>query len=366
MRAFALDTRSATTDAIVGLVAAQDVPRPAGAKGYAFRKGQHLTAADLPVILSLGGVMHVVRPEPGDMAEDEAGRRLVAAVAGDGLSITGPAQSRYNLVARQRGLVRVDSASLDAINAINGMAVFTLYDRQPVEVGQVVAGAKVAPLVIEAASVTAAERMASASRDGVIRVTGFVPVRIATLYREKLAPAARQRFEAAVRGKAAWFGATPTEITPVSDDPDAIAAMLRRFVADGAGLIFAAGGSSTDPIDATIVALAQAGARLIRRGVPVHPGSMFWLAELDGVPIVSLASCSLFSQATIVDLVLPRLLSGERVDAADLAALGHGGLMERGMDWRFPPYTRADAAADGDAAQARSASVSHSRRSAAV
>ena len=51
----------------------------------------------------------------------------------------------------------------------------------------------------------------------------------------------------------------------------------------------------------------------------------------------------MFSQATTFDLVLPRLLAGERVGNAQIAALGHGGLLSREMAYRFPPY-RAGAA----------------------
>jgi hypothetical protein len=336
-----LRIEEATADGLAGLVVAQDLPRGGGEKGYAFRKGQVLTAADLPALRAVDReVVHLVRPEPGDLGEDEAGLRLARAVAGDGLTIKGPSQSRYNLIAERRGLLRVDVAALNAINAVYGMAVFTLFDRQPVDEGEVVAGAKIAPLVIDAASIEAAERLAAAGP--VIRVAPYRPARIATLYREKLAPAARDRFGEAVRQKAAWFGAEAAEIAPVSDEPAEVAALLRRFVDEGADLIFAAGGSSTDPLDATIVALGLAGARLVRRGVPVHPGSMFWMAYLDETPVLSLASCSLFSQATIVDLLLPRALTGEVVTAADLAEIGHGGLMERGMEWRFPPYARAE------------------------
>jgi hypothetical protein len=51
----------------------------------------------------------------------------------------------------------------------------------------------------------------------------------------------------------------------------------------------------------------------------------------------------MFSQATSFDLVLPRILAGETVDHADLAAIGHGGLLSRDSAWRFPPYRQSAA-----------------------
>jgi hypothetical protein len=38
--------------------------------------------------------------------------------------------------------------------------------------------------------------------------------------------------------------------------------------------------------------------------------------------------------------VLPRLLTGESLGAADLADLGHGGLLSRDMRFRMPAYAR--------------------------
>lgn len=339
MRAEAIRPAEMTAAAIAGLVIAQDLPKPGGEKGYAFRKGHRLQADDLAALQAIErSVVHIVRPEANDIGEDEAGLRLARAVAGGGLELRGPSQSRVNLIAEQRGLLEIDSAALAEINAIDGMAVFTLFNETPVEQAEIVAGVKVAPLVIANASLSAAETRATAVPEGVVRVRPFRPARVCVLYREKLVAAARARFAEAIQRKVEWFGSTLAAVEAVSDEPTAIAGLLDSFCRAGADLIFTAGGSSADPLDATLQALELVGARLVRRGVPAHPGSMFWMAYRDQVPILSLASCSLFSQATIVDVVLPHLLVGRRLSLADLGAFGHGGLMEHGPVYRFPPY----------------------------
>jgi len=50
-----------------------------------------------------------------------------------------------------------------------------------------------------------------------------------------------------------------------------------------------------------------------------------------GVP-----ACALYHEATIVDLILPRLLVGEKPDRHDLARLAHGGLCYDCPICRFP------------------------------
>ena len=98
-------------------------------------------------------------------------------------------------------------------------------------------------------------------------------------------------------------------------------------------------GASLDPLEPLFVALRQVGARLVKHGVPAHPGSLFWLAYDETVPIFGLSSCEMFSHRTILDLVLPRLMAGERVGREELISMGHGGLLARYMGFRFPPYT---------------------------
>ena len=78
----------------------------------------------------------------------------------------------------------------------------------------------------------------------------------------------------------------------------------------------------------------------MRRGVPAHPGSMLWLARIGRTAILGLPTCGAYSKATAADLVLPRLLTGERVGPALVGGLGHGGLLSRDQRFRFPSYAR--------------------------
>ena len=94
-------------------------------------------------------------------------------------------------------------------------------------------------------------------------------------------------------------------------------------------------------LDPTYSALASIDARMLVQGVPAHPGSLLWLAEWENVPVVGMPTCGLFAQATVFDLVIARLLTGERLGRRELARLGHGGLLTRDMAFRLPAYRTA-------------------------
>src|SRR3954469_9186385 len=103
------------------------------------------------------------------------------------------------------------------------------------------------------------------------------------------------------------------------------------------------GGNTMDPLDGALGSIALVEGQVVRIGAPAHPGSMFWLAYTDDIPIFNLASCSMYSKSTVADLVLPSIMAGERVTSTDLAGLGYGGLLDRDMQFRFPPYDAASA-----------------------
>ena len=162
-------------------------------------------------------------------------------------------------------------------------------------------------------------------------------MRVAILVRERLEPAQREKFQASIEVKVAWFGSTISEIRYVPDAVDTVREAIAGLVRD-ADLVLTAGANATDPLDPTLLALEQLGARMEKQGAPAHPGSAVWLAYLDDRPIFGVAACGMFSKATVLDLILPRLFTGARVTAGDFNSLGHGGLLSKDMAFRFPPY----------------------------
>jgi hypothetical protein len=311
-----------------------------------FRKGHRLMADELPLLAQLDQPVHAVVLEPGDVHEDDAGARLAAAVAGPGLEIRGPKFSRYDLFATVKGLLRVDADALLLLNLLPGVAIFTLEDRLPVVPGTDVTGVKVTPISVDEATVREAEEIAAARP--VVRVVPFQPLRVGVISTEGPDWRVRDKFQSSVEQKIGWYGGSVASFRDIAPEPEAIAAEFERLADEDVDLILAAGGSTINPLDPTLQALDRAGAELVRVGAPAHPGSMFWLAYRGDLPIFNLASCSMFSKSTIADVVLPWVMTGERVEPETLAGLGFGGLLDRGRSHRFPPYDVAGVAEDAD------------------
>jgi molybdopterin biosynthesis enzyme len=100
-------------------------------------------------------------------------------------------------------------------------------------------------------------------------------------------------------------------------------------------LILAGQTSIMDENDSTIRALCQAGAELAVHGAPVEPGNLLALAYFPATPVLCAPGCAKGLKRNVVDLVLPRLLLGDRLELRDIARLALGGFLtaaERGGD----------------------------------
>jgi hypothetical protein len=324
-----LHSTEVTTATVAGRVLTHDV-------GHGLRKGTVLGPEHLEALRAIPEV-HLVELDEDDVHEDDAARRLGAAVAGPGTRVEGPTQSQIRLVADRRGLLRVHREAVDRLNHLPAVGVFTLVDGQAVDAGEEVAGAKVTPVAVPGMLIREAERVAATNRP-VLRVDAFRPLRTLVVVTERLKPRARELFAEAVTRKLGWYHAELLAVREVARSGTAVRSAYEASRELGAELILFAGASSIDPLDAAYAELVATGGELLRQGAPAHPGSMLWLGRLDAAVVLGVASCAGFGRDTSLDLVLPFVFAYGEADELDFARLGYGGLIEAGAGRRFPPY----------------------------
>ena len=326
----------------VGSILCHDITKivPGESKGPVFRKGHVVRKEDVEVLLQVGKEhLYVFESLPGMIHENDAAARVISAVAGGNLTCTEPKEGRIDLKAACDGLLRVDVPVLNRINSIGEISVATIHTMQHVVKGRSVAGARVVPLMIRDEKL---RQLESAVSSPVIEVLPLRRARVGvvTTGSEVYYGRIQDAFGPVLRKKFAALGSTVAGQTLTSDEVSMTAGAIGDFLKQGADFIVVTGGMSVDPDDRTPTAIRASGAEVLSYGAPVYPGAMFLLAYARGaagrVPVLGLPGCVMYHKASIFDLIVPRLLAGIDVTAADVAALGHGGFCSQCEECHYP------------------------------
>jgi len=308
-------------------------------KGPAFKKGHIIRTEDIPHLKRLGKEhIYVLDLGPDNIHENEAARQLAAALAGPGSVVSGePSEGKLNITAAIDGLLKIDTNALYQINLQGDVICSTLHTNMMANSGDVVAATRLIPLVGKRDVVDHATDIAGQS-GGVIRV---LPLRkagagLVITGNEVFHGRIKDKFEPVLRKKLSTIGSDVIQVRIAPDDVDTIAKEIKNCLDAGADLIVTSGGMSVDPDDVTRFAIKAAGAVDIVYGAPVLPGAMFLVGYIGKVPVLGLPACGMFYKITVFDLILPRVLAGEKIQRKDLAELGHGGLCRNCKKCRFP------------------------------
>ena len=143
-------------------------------------------------------------------------------------------------------------------------------------------------------------------------------------------------FEPILRKKIDRIGSEVIDVAFSPDDPLTIADKIKKLLSIGADLILTTGGMSVDPDDVTRKGIQMVGGETDCYGAPILPGAMFLIAYVDDVPILGVPACGLYHKTTILDLILPRILAGEKIKRQQIIEMGHGGLCLNCPECRFP------------------------------
>ena len=142
-------------------------------------------------------------------------------------------------------------------------------------------------------------------------------------------PDPRPKGRAALAARLARLGVRLTARRIVAHDAGAIAGAVTDAARSGTQLIFILTASATsDPMDVGPAAIWSAGGQVVQFGIPVDPGNLLFLGELQHIPVIGLPGCARSPALNGADWVLERVICGVPVGPDDLAAMGVGGLLK--------------------------------------
>lgn len=316
----------------VGLPLAHDITEivPGKRKGPAFRRGHVVRQEDIPRLLDVGKAhLYIMELEEGQLHEEDAARRLARAAAGPNIRLTDPVEGRVNLVAEVPGLLKIDSDLLYRFNALGDLILATLPTNRYVGKGEVLAGTRTIPVVVKEDLVKKAE--AVCREKPIVSILSMPSRRVHLIVTgsEVFTGRIKDGFEPVVRRKVSEMGSDLETVKFAPDDPAKISAHIKDSHQAGAEIILVSGGMSVDPDDLTPEGIRQSGAKVECHGFPVLPGSMFLIAYLKETPVLGLSGCVIHDPVTAFDMLLPRLLAGEKISRSDIITMGHGGLQKK-------------------------------------
>ena len=303
------------------------------------KKGLRLGPEEIAALRAAGFAEVVAaRLGPNDLHEDEAartiGRALVPAPEAVCLSLSAPFTGRLNVYALTGGVLEVDEAAINALNALHeSITVATLPNLMRMRPRQMAATVKIIPYAAPGAAVDAALEILAGAQRAIrlhpprLRSAGLVLTATPGM-KDKLL----EKGEAAVRARLAALGVALAEVRRAPHETGALAAALRDLPGDLALVL--AGSATSDRQDVTPAAFEAAGGAVHRFGMPVDPGNLMVLGALPGAagpgmrPAIGLPGCVRSPALNGVDWVMERAICGVEVTAEDINAMGVGGLLK--------------------------------------
>lgn len=328
------------TEEAVGQILCHDITQiiPGVVKDAVFRKGHVIRKEDIPVLLSVGKEhIYVWENDETMLHENDAADILYQICKGEGMHGSDVKEGKIELIADYEGILKIDREKLRKVNRVGEMMIASRHGDFPVKKEDKIAGTRIIPLVIEKEKMERVKDLAG--EKPIFRILPYQKKKIGlvTTGSEVYKGRIQDAFTPVIREKLAEYG-MEIQMHELSDDQhEQITAIIKKMLDAGMDMIICTGGMSVDPDDRTPLAIKNTGAEIVTYGAPVLPGAMFMLGYIKGnIPIVGLPGCVMYAKRTIFDLVLPRLLAGEKIEKEELERLGEGGLCLNCPTCTFP------------------------------
>lgn len=311
----------------LGMILAHDITEiiPGKKKDVAFRRGKIIAREDIEKLLDLGkGYLYVFEGEVKGIHEDEASVRIAQSIMDEHMELVPPKEGKVSIKSKVNGLFYVNDRHLYAVNRIKDVLLSTVPNRHPVKAGDIVAATRIIPLYIKERELKKVERV---GEKGVIRIRPFKSLKAGLVITGSEVYTGRIKDGShVVEEKLNHYGLELVGKRIVPDDVSMIRDAIITLFDRGAEVVITTAGLSVDPDDVTKEGIESTGAEVLFYGTPVFPGAMFLVARLKGRYILGAPACVYYNKYTVLDMILTRIMAGEKMHRNDMVKLSYGGL----------------------------------------
>lgn len=296
-----------------------------------FKKGRLMSKADV-LSLQESGVtkIYAASLDVTDVPENDAAAGVSSALASDNVTGEVPFTGRANLIANVDGVFQLDESLIHSLNGINeAITIATLRNGELVKTGQMLATVKIIPFAVQ--NDILQQALAMLEKHGLaMRVSELSLTRadliLTTL--PKQAPKLLAKAEKIIASRLADVGVDLISIRHCTHEETTLTHCLSQSDA-ATQLTLVLGASATvDRGDVVPQSILKSGGSITYFGMPVDPGNLLLLANLNGRPVLGLPGCARSPKLNGADWVLQRLVAEMPVTPTDIQAMGVGGLLK--------------------------------------
>ena len=306
---------------------------PGEFKGAKFLRGHIIRKEDIEVLISLGKenifVMEEEDKEKNLIHENDAAMFIVEKLNLDKefFEISSIREGKINITAKEDGILKIDINTLNKINKIGEIILVTKYNNSYIKKGENVAATRVIPLLIEKSQL---DEMKEIVKDRNVltfkKIDKNKKLALITTGNEVYNGIIKDKSKEALLKKYKKYELNDMEQVFSPDDKDTIKKYIKKFENEK-DIIMCTGGMSIDPDDVTPSAIRESNWEIVTYGTPVLPGAMFMLAYKGEKVLIGLPGGVVFSEKTVFDVLLPRILANDRITKQEIIEMGHGGLL---------------------------------------
>ena len=306
---------------------------PGEFKGAKFLRGHIIRKEDIEVLISLGKenifVMEEEDKEKNLIHENDAAMFIVEKLNLDKefFEISDIREGKINITAKEDGILKIDINTLNKINKIGEIILVTKYNNSYIKKGENVAATRVIPLLIEKSQL---DEMKEIVKDRNVltfkKIDKNKKLALITTGNEVYNGIIKDKSKEALLKKYRKYELNDMEQVFSPDDKDTIKKYIKKFENEK-DIIMCTGGMSIDPDDVTPSAIRESNWEIVTYGTPVLPGAMFMLAYKGEKVLIGLPGGVVFSEKTVFDVLLPRILANDRITKQEIIEMGHGGLL---------------------------------------